>query len=232
MSLTLVIGNKNYSSWSLRPWLFLKHHGIPFEEVRIPLYRDDTQSRIAAYSPSGKVPVLVEGDGGRSPASSLRLREDGGVAVWDSLAILEYLAERFPETGGWPEAKSDRAMARSLAAEMHAGFPALRTHCSMNCRRPAAAKALPEAVHKEIARIGQIWRDCRERYANGGPWLFGRFTIADAMYAPVALRFRTYRLDAGPAGEEYIATVLGHPAMAEWIEAGKSESEVIQAFEE
>lgn len=216
MNRTLVIGNKNYSSWSLRPWLFLKHHAIPFEEVRIPLYRGDSPSRIAAYSPSGKVPVLL----------------DGVTTVWDSLAILEYLAERFPESGGWPEAPSERARARSLAAEMHAGFPALRTHCSMNCRRPPARKELPEAVHKDVARIGQIWQDCRERYAEEGPWLFGRFTIADAMYAPVALRFWTYRLDAGPAAEQYAATVLGHPAMAEWIAAGKAEIEVIQAFEE
>lgn len=216
MNPTLVIGNKNYSSWSLRPWLFLKHHGIPFEEVRIPVYRDDTASRIAAYSPAGKVPVLV----------------DDGVTVWDSLAILEYLAERFPETRGWPESLSDRAKARSLAAEMHAGFPALRTHCGMNCRRQPASKELPEAAQKEVARIRQIWQDCRERHGKDGPWLFGRFTIADAMYAPVALRFRTYRLDAGPAAEDYVNTVLGHPAMAEWIEAGQSETEIIQAFEE
>lgn len=122
MSLTLVIGNKNYSSWSLRPWLFLKYHGIPFEEVRIPLYREDSQARIAAYTPSSKVPVLVDGD----------------ITVWDSLAILEYLAERFPETAGWPEAPADRAKARALAAEMHAGFQALRSHCGMNCRRSPA----------------------------------------------------------------------------------------------
>jgi glutathione S-transferase len=216
MNLTLVIGNKNYSSWSLRPWLFLKHHGIPFEEVRIPLYREDTASRITAYSPSGKVPVLV----------------NDGVTVWDSLAILEYLAERFPKTGGWPEALSDRAKARSLAAEMHAGFQALRIHCSMNCRRQPVAKELPEDAQKDVARIGQIWQDCRERHANDGPWLFGRFTVVDAMYAPVALRFWTYRLDAGPVAQDYVNTVLGHPAMVEWIEAGKSETEVIQAFEE
>jgi glutathione S-transferase len=216
MSLTLVIGNKNYSSWSLRPWLFLKHHGIPFDEIRIPLYREDTQDRIAAYTPSGKVPVLV----------------DGEISVWDSLAILEYLAERFPETAGWPKASSERAKARSLSAEMHAGFQALRTHCGMNCRRLPAGKELPEAVHKDVLRIGRIWQDCRERHESAGPWLFGCFTIADAMYAPVALRFHAYRLDAGPAAREYVNTVLGHPAVAEWIEAGKTETEVIPAFED
>jgi glutathione S-transferase len=215
MNLTLVIGNKNYSSWSLRPWLFLKHHGIPFEEVRIPLYREDSPSRIAAYTPSGKVPVLVDGD----------------LTVWDSLAILEYLAERFPETAGWPEAPAVRAKARALSAEMHAGFQALRTHCSMNCRRPPAGKALPEAVHRDIARIDRLWQDCREHHANDGPWLFGRFTIADALYAPVALRFHGYRLEAGPVAQEYLNTVLGHPALAEWIEAGQAETEVIPAFE-
>lgn len=216
MSLILVIGNKNYSSWSLRPWLFLKHHGIPFNEVRIPLYREDSQSRIAAYSPAGKVPVLVDGD----------------MAVWDSLAILEYLAERFPETAGWPEAPSARAKARALSAEMHSGFQALRTHCGMNCRRLPVPKELPEAAHNDIARIGRIWQECREQNTGGGPWLFGRFTIADAMYAPVALRFHSYRLDADPAAREYVETVLGHPAIAEWIEAGRAETETIPAFED
>ncbi|SMF96463.1 glutathione S-transferase [Methylomagnum ishizawai] len=217
MNPTLVIGNKNYSSWSLRPWLFLKHHGIPFEEIRIPLYREDSQARIAAHSPAGKVPVLV----------------DGGITVWDSLAILEYLAERYPATQGWPEAPADRAQARALSAEMHSGFQALRTHCGMNCRRPPAPphKELPEAVHKDVARIGRIWRECRER-AAGGPWLFGRFTIADAMYAPVALRFWTYRLEADAVALAYRDTVLGHPAMSEWIEAGRAETEVIPAFED
>jgi glutathione S-transferase len=216
MTLTLIIGNKNYSSWSLRPWLFLKHHGIPFEEIRIPLYRDDSPARIAAYSPSGKVPVLV----------------DEGVTVWDSLAILEYLAERFPETQGWPATTADRAQARSLAAEMHAGFAALRSQCSMNCRRPPAPKALPEAVSKDVARINQLWSECREQYGNAGPWLLGQFSILDAMYAPVALRFHTYQLEAGLAATAYVNTVLDHPAVAEWIAAGKAETEVIQAFEE
>lgn len=216
MTLTLIIGNKNYSSWSLRPWLYLKHHGIAFEEIQIPLYREDSQPRIAAYSPAGKVPVLIDGD----------------VTVWDSLAILEYLAERFPTTEGWPAKPSDRAQARSLAAEMHSGFAALRTHCGMNCRRPPAPKALPEAVLQDVARIGRIWRECREHFGSHGPWLLGRFTILYAMYAPVVLRFHTYRLETGPALQKYMNTVLDHPAVADWFAAGKAETEVIQAFEE
>jgi glutathione S-transferase len=216
MSLTLVIGNKNYSSWSLRPWLFLKHHGIPFEEIRIPLYQEDSKPRLAAYSPSGKVPVLLDGD----------------LRVWDSLAILEYLAERFPETAGWPEDQAARAVARSLAAEMHAGFQALRTHCGMNCRRPPSGKSLPEPVHRDIARVGQIWRECRERHAGDGPWLFGRFGIVDCMYAPVALRFHTYRLEAGLAARDYMDTMLAHSAVKEWMKAGRRETEVIAAFED
>jgi glutathione S-transferase len=216
MSSILVIGNKNYSSWSLRPWVFLKHHGIPFEEVRIPLYREDSQGRIAAYTPAGKVPVLVDGD----------------ITVWDSLAILEYLAERFPETRGWPEAVAERAAARAIAAEMHAGFSALRTHCGMNCRRPPAAKPLPEEARRDVARIERIWRDCRGRHAGRGPWLFGRYTIADAMYAPVALRFHTYRLSDDPVVSEYVSTVLAHPAVAEWMAEGRRETEVIPAFED
>jgi glutathione S-transferase len=216
MTLTLIIGNKNYSSWSLRPWLFLKHHGIAFEEIRIPLYREDSSARIAAYSPSGKVPVLIDGD----------------VTVWDSLAIFEYLAERFPETQGWPAATADRAQARSLAVEMHAGFAALRSHCGMNCRRQPAPKVLPEAVSKDVARINQLWSECREYHAGEGPWLLGQFSILDAMYAPVALRFHAYQLSAGPAAQEYVDTVLDHPAVAEWMAAAKVETEVIQAFEE
>ncbi|BBL70548.1 glutathione S-transferase family protein [Methylogaea oryzae] len=216
MSLTLVIGNKNYSSWSLRPWLYLKHHGIAFEEVRIPLYREDSKAKILARSPSGKVPALRDGD----------------IVVWDSLAILEYLAERFPATRGWPEDLGDRATARSLAAEMHAGFQALRNECGMNCRRPPAAKDLSEAARKDVARVSQIWRECRERYAGEGPWLFGRFGIVDAMYAPVALRFHTYRLDGGPAVQAYVDHVLANPAMAEWTAAGRQESETIAAFDE
>lgn len=215
MSLTLVIGNKNYSSWSLRPWLFLKYHGIAFEEIRIPLYRDDSKSKILQYSSAGKVPILL----------------DGNLKVWDSLAILEYLAERFPQTLAWPDDPADKALARALAAEMHSGFAALRSHCGMNCRREPAAKDLPDAVHADVERIGQIWQQCRSRHAESGPWLFGRFTVVDAMFAPVALRFHSYRLTSNEDAQAYVDTVLANPAVKEWIEASKQETEVIAAFE-
>jgi len=215
MALTLIIGNKNYSSWSLRPWVFLKVHGIAFNEVRIPLYRKDSKSKILSYSPAGKVPVLLDGD----------------IKVWDSLAILEYFAERFPETQGWPEDAADRALARSLAAEMHTGFSALRSHCGMNCRRTPATKPLPDAVYADIERIGQIWQECRSLHSNKGPWLFGRFTIVDAMFAPVALRFYSYQLATNPEAQAYINTVLEHPAIKAWIDAGKLETEIIPEFE-
>jgi glutathione S-transferase len=150
MSLTLIIGNKNYSSWSLRPWLFLKTHEIAFTEIRIPLYEDHSKSEIMKFSPAGKVPILIDGD----------------VTVWDSLAILEYLAERYPETLAWPENISDRTLARSLTAEMHSGFAPLRNHCPMDCRRKSTPKELPPTVYDNIKRINQIWQDCRQRYAE------------------------------------------------------------------
>ena len=208
MSLTLVIGNKNYSSWPLRPWLFLKFHGIAFEEIRIPLYREASKDQILKFSPAGKVPVFL----------------DGGLKVWDSLAILEYLAERFPETQGWPE-DCWRVHWRQKCTQVS-------RRCGMNCRRLPATKQLPEAVHSDIERIGQIWRECRQRYGDKGPWLFGRFTITDAMYAPVALRIHGYQLQTHPEALNYAATVLDYPAVREWIESGQRETEVIPAFEE
>ncbi|WP_446809338.1 glutathione S-transferase family protein [Methylomonas sp. 2BW1-5-20] len=215
MSLSLVIGNKNYSSWSLRPWLFLKFHDIEFSEIRIPLYREDSKDRLLQYSPTGKVPLLL----------------DGELKVWDSLAILEYLAERFPQTQGWPDDFAERAAARSISAEMHSGFTALRTYCGMNCKRIPATKPLPEAVHPDVDRISHIWQQYRQQNRNSGPWLFGRFTIADAMFAPVALRFHSYLLETNKDAQAYVDTVLDCPAVKAWIEAGKLESEVIAAFE-
>lgn len=216
MDMALVIGNKNYSSWSLRPWFYLKHHSIPFDEVRIPLYREESKERILKYSPSGKVPVL----------------SDGELVVWDSLAILEYLAEKYPETHGWPEDSEIRAQARSLAAEMHSGFQALRTHCGMNCRRPVKPKELPENVVRDVERIRQIWNDCKVNHRDQGPWLLGQFSILDAMYAPVALRFHTYQIDAGSEGRDYVNAILSHLAIVDWIESARHEAEVIQAFED
>src|SRR5262245_30589737 len=175
-ALTLVIGNKNYSSWSLRPWLLLKHAGVPFAEVRIPLHTRETHERIAHYSPSGRVPVLL----------------DGTVRVWESLAICEYIAERFPEARGWPTDQHARAIARSVAAEMHAGFSALRAELPMNCRAKRAGVVPASAAQADIERVISIWHTCRETFGQDGPWLFGTFTVADAMFVPVALRFETY----------------------------------------
>lgn len=209
----LVIGSKRYSSWSLRAWIALKQAGITFEEVVIPLRRPDTQARIAQYSPSGRVPFLRDDD----------------VSVWDSLAICEYVAEMLPGAYLWPEDRSARAVARSVAAEMHAGFPALREHLSMDVTRTIALPSIPETAKADIARIQAIWSDCRRRFgmASGGPtgpFLFGGFTMADAMFAPVTTRFRTYGVTLEPVCRDYAQAILSLPAMIEWVEAAKLEA--------
>jgi glutathione S-transferase len=212
---TLVIGNKNYSSWSLRPWLLMKHSGIPFEEVRVPLYIAGYKETLRKYTPSGKVPVLV----------------DGGFTVWDSLAIAEYLAERYPERQLWPADSTQRAVARSISAEMHSGFAPLRSKMSMNCRGSFPGVGRTVEVAADIERIQRIWTDCRDRFGAIGPYLFGTFTIADAMYAPVILRFKTYAVQLTAAARLYADAILALPALQEWIEAAKAETEVIAAFE-
>lgn len=200
MSLILVVGTKRFSSWSLRPWLALKATGAPFEEVEIALRQPGTKAEILKWSAAGKVPVLV----------------DDGVQIWDSLAICEYLAERFPEAGLWPDDPVARAVARSVSAEMHAGFPVLRQQCSMDLLLDSPlADPSPELL-VEIARIDALWSDCRARFGGGGRFLFGRFTIADAMYAPVVTRFATYHLPLGPVAAAYRDAVLAWPALAEW----------------
>ncbi|MGE0372549.1 MAG: glutathione S-transferase family protein [Gammaproteobacteria bacterium] len=214
-AMTLVIGNKNYSSWSLRPWLLLRHSGIPFEEVRFPLYRDDTRERIAALSPSGLVPVLRHGD----------------VAVWDSLAICEHVNELYPAHLLWPADPSARAVARAASAEMHAGFRALREHMPMNCRGYLPGRGLNPETEKDIRRILALWRHCRTTYGDGGPMLFGGFSIADAMFAPVALRFQTYDVKLDPVGAAYVSTLLALPAMVEWVDAARREPERLEQFE-
>lgn len=217
MSLTLVIGNKNYSSWSMRPWIALKATNIAFEEVLIPLYTGDTdKQRILAFTRSGKVPALVDGD----------------VTVWDSLAIIEYAAERFPEARLWPQDRASRAHARSISAEMHSGFMALRNECGMNLHRPVGAKVLSDNAKADIARVQQIWSECRERYGTKGPYLFGAFSGADAMYAPVIHRFKTYAIDASPPAREYMETMSALPAFREWTSAGLAETLVIERFEQ
>ena len=215
MDLTLVIGNKNYSSWSLRPWLVLKQAGIPFREVFISLYAETSRAEIGKYSPSGKVPVLI----------------DGKITVWESLAIGEYLAEKFPHKHLWPTDPAARAMARSAATEMHAGFSALRQHMSMNCRQHLPGKGRTPEVLKDIARITALWNDCRARFGQGGGFLFGKFSIADAMYAPVALRFVTYAVELDPVGAAYVQSITALPAIQQWVADARAETEVIPQFE-
>jgi glutathione S-transferase len=216
MALKLVIGNKNYSSWSMRPWVALKGGNIAFEEVFIPLYTGDAdKQRILDFTGSGKVPVLVDGD----------------VTVWDSLAIIEYAAERFPEARLWPEDRASRAHARSVSSEMHSGFAALRNECGMNLHRPVGAIALSEAARADIARIEQIWIECRERYGKAGPFLFGAFGGADAMFAPVVHRFRSYAIEVAPAARDYMDAMMALPAFDEWTRAALAETLVIEKFE-
>jgi glutathione S-transferase len=217
MSPTLVIGNKNYSSWSMRPWVALRAAGIAFDEVVIPLYTGDAdKQRILAYTRSGKVPVLIDGD----------------VTVWDSLAIIEYAAERFPEAGLWPADRAARAHARSIAAEMHSSFMALRRECGMNLHRPVRAKPLSEDAQADVARIQDMWIDCRARYGGLGPFLFGTFSGADAMYAPVIHRLRTYAIPVAPPVHDYVVTMQALPAFRQWTEAGLAETLVIERFED
>ena len=203
MTLTLVIGNKNYSSWSMRPWLALKASGIVFEEKFIPLYTGAAdKKRILDVTRSGKVPALIDGD----------------VTVWDSLAIIEYLAEHFPEAGLWPGDPASRAHARSASAEMHSGFASLRNECGMNLHRPIGAKALSDNARADIARIQELWTDCRQRYGKAGSFLFGAFTGADAMYAPIIHRFRTYAIEVTSPVRAYMDAMLSLPAFRQWTD--------------
>jgi glutathione S-transferase len=216
MTLKLVIGNKNYSSWSMRPWLALRANDIAFEEVFIPLYTGEAdKQRILDVTPSGKVPALVDGD----------------ITIWDSLAIIEYAAERFPEARLWPEDRAARAHARSISAEMHSGFMALRNECGMNLHRPIGAIALSADARANIARIQEIWIECRERYGKSGPFLFGAFSGADAMFAPVVHRFRTYAIEMPPLALDYMQAMMALPAFQEWTRAGLAETIVIEKFE-
>ena len=213
-ALTLVIGNKNYSSWSLRAWLLLKHVGAQFEELLVPLNTETTHDLMDAYGPSGRVPVL----------------RDGALTVWDSLAICEYVAEL---TGkGWPRAPAARAVARSVCAEMHSGFSTLRSMWPMNARARNRHTATTAALEADVERIDEIWNDCRSRFgASGGPWLFGEYTVADAMYAPVVLRFNTYGARISQTARWYMASVLEDGALQQWLQAAKHEPWTIAADE-
>jgi glutathione S-transferase len=215
MSLKLILGNKNYSSWSLRPWIAMRNAGIPFEEEVIPLYEPGSSERMAAYSPTGKVPVLLDGD----------------MVIWESLAILEHIAERFPKAQLWPADPKARAHARAISAEMHAGFVPLRRDCPMNMRRESRRLALTAEVAANVRRIEQIWTECRERFGDGGPFLFGAFGAADAMYAPIVSRFASYAIGVGAAAEAYMAAVMALPAWVEWRNAGIAEPWIMSGNE-
>lgn len=211
MALTLIVGNKNYSSWSFRPWIAMKVAGIPFEEVLISLDAPDFKARVSQHSGTGKVPVLI----------------DGAVKVWESLAILEYLAEKFPAKALWPSDPAARAHARTVASEMHAGFVPLRRHCPMNMWRPVTTRVLPDDVAENVLRIDAMWTECRARHGAAGPFLFGGFGAADAMYAPVVSRFHTYGIEVGEAARAYMAAVMALPAWEEWRAAGVREPWVL-----
>ena len=209
MTLHLIVGNKNYSSWSFRPWLAMKVVGIAFQETVISLEASDFKARVTALSGAGRVPVLIDGD----------------VRVWESLAILEYLAEKFPAAGLWPKDSGARAHARAIASEMHAGFVPLRQQLPMNVARPVKRRALDESAAKDVSRIDAIWSECRAKF--GGPFLFGPCGAADAMYAPVVWRFHTYAVEVGAAARAYMKTMMTLPAWSEWRDAARREPWVL-----
>jgi len=211
LALTLVIGNKNYSSWSFRPWIAMKVAGIAFDEVVISLNAPDFKPRVAKVSGTGKVPVL----------------DDNGVHVWESLAILEHLAERFPAAQLWPADPAARAHARAIAAEMHSGFVPLRRACPMNMWRPVKKRELSDEVRANVRRIEAMWGECRSRYGAGGPFLFGSFGAADAMYAPVVARFHTYDVEVDATARAYMAAVMALPAWVQWRDAALKEPWVL-----
>lgn len=209
----LVIGNKNYSSWSLRAWLYMRMSNIPFEEVRLSLLRAGWKTEILKYSGAGRVPILM----------------DDGLVVWDSLAIVEYLAEKYPNSVGWPEDASARARARSVSSEMHAGFQHLRDELPQNVRmrRPLSEAQLSESCIGEVQRIDDIWRDCRLACGAASPWLFGSFSIADVMFAPVALRFVTYSIDVSVESRHFVTGVQSLEPIKEWCDEAAREPEAL-----
>jgi glutathione S-transferase len=212
--LKLVIGNKNYSSWSMRPWVAMTAFGIPFEEIRIALDQPDTSTRIVQYSNAGRVPVLISGN----------------TTVWDSLAICEYLAEQFPEKKLWPQDVTARANARSVCAEMHSSFSGLRSAMWMNIRASFPGKGRTREAQADIARICEIWEDC---LARSGPqqFVFGDFSIADAYFAPVVMRFRTYGVWLAPALQAYVDRVAAHPAVALWMRDAIAENDRLEKYD-
>ncbi len=215
MSAKLIIGNKNYSTWSLRAWILLAEAGIDFDEERLALDTDGFAAKIADYSPACQVPVLVL----------------DGVPIWDTMAIAETVAEHWPDKGLWPSDANARAHARSICAEMHSGFSVLREAMPMNCRAMGRNVSLPDELAADIDRIFAIWSDCHKKYQSGGDWLFGDFSVADAMYAPVVLRFRTYGINLPQSANTYPNRLLQSDALQDWLAAAESETEVIEKEE-
>jgi glutathione S-transferase len=209
---TLVIGNKNYSSWSMRPWVLMKQLGIPFEEKKLRFHSTEWDAEIERWSPSRLVPVLWNGD----------------QTVWDTLAIAEALHEWFPEKGVWPNDAAARAFARSASAEMHSGFRDLRGAMPMNIRSSYPGKGMSPAVQANIDRIEKLWKEARARFGSGGPFLFGAFSAADAMFAPVTTRFRTYAVKLSPESQRYCDAVLAAPGVRAWVDDAVKEKEFVQ----
>ncbi len=210
-ALTLVIGNKNYSSWSMRPWVLLRQLGMDFEEVKLRFHSPEWDANISRLSPSGLVPVLRRGD----------------VAVWDSLAIMETVNDWYPDKGVWPADAAARAFARSAAAEMHSGFRNLRAKMPMNIRASHPGKGMTPEVASDIARIERLWSEARTRFGAGGDFLFGRFSAADAMFAPVVMRFATYAVPCGPQAARYCEAVRSAPGIRAWVEGALAETEFV-----
>lgn len=213
MRFRLVIGNHNYSSWSLRAWLYMRESNIEFELIRIPLFTDEWRRRAGQYSPTRRVPVLLDRD----------------LAVWDTLSIFEYLREEVPGAVGWPQERVARAEARSISAEMHAGLMAVRDELPQNirARRPLALSSLSDQAQEQVERICDIWQSCRQRFGDQGPWLYGRFSIADVLYAPVALRFVTYDIPTPGRAAEFVDAISALPAIDEWRAAAGAEIETL-----
>lgn len=213
--LKLVIGNKNYSTWSLRPWILLKHFEVDFTEEKVALFTDSADITLAKYDSNLKVPIL----------------QDGDVVLWDSLSILEYASENYLNNAGYPADTNARALARTVSCEMHSSFFGVRHELPMNCRKKFDNITLSQEAQEDVLRIQHLWSECRTKYAHDGKWLFGKFSIADAMFAPIALRFDGYNIPLSDESKEYVQNILNHPYIVEWVNAGTLETEIIEEDE-
>ncbi len=211
----LIIGNQNYSSWSMRPWLFVKYHELDIDIEKIALFEDASVRKLGQHFSNGKVPLLI----------------NDGLEIWDTIAILEYLSESYPHTQGWPENQQARSVARSVCAEMHSSFSSLRNELPMNCRRFFPGYKASDATLVDVARISAIWNHCRSHYGDNGPWLFGEFSIADAMYAPVVMRYRSVEVELDEVSQAYCATMHNCPSVQQWLAEGKHEKEIVEEDE-